>query len=356
LDSWDPDDFDEEEQPENVGPERKVGELEYSTGAVSEIRVPVEVGSTFQANLVSQQTVQGIHIPSHRPLYSYQQVQSIPTVPRRKEHLFHEYVGIVRARFYGHHHPRTPNYFIKETLIALATFGYGSAVVERDEESLRLFNEFVRILKIVLPPSLGFKKLSIRIPEVVLVTETGNFSIDAVSGGVASLIDIAWQIFSYAIDQEQFVVTIDEPENHLHPQLQKRVLNSLVEAFPKAQFVVATHNPFIVTSVPESSVYVLRYDQQRRVVSEPLPTRDRSGTANEILRDVLGLETSSPLWVDKELRKVEKWLSDQEWTPETAQQLKARLKRAGLEQHAATVVGSKAKRDKKNDSTDASDA
>jgi hypothetical protein len=71
---------------------------------------------------------------------------------------------------------------------------------------------------------------------------------------------------------------------------------------------------------------------------------------------VLGLETSSPLWVDKELRKVEKWLSDQEWTPETAQQLKARLKRAGLEQHAATVVGSKAKRDKKNDSTDASDA
>jgi predicted ATPase len=142
----------------------------------------------------------------------------------------------------GAHHPWTPNYFIKETLIALATFGYGNAVVDANLEYLELFNRFEDILALVLPPTLGFEKISVRIPEVVLQTKSGQFSLDAVSGGVASIIDIAWQILMYSPGDEEFVVTIDEPENHLHPELQRTFLPSLLKAFPNVQFVAASHN------------------------------------------------------------------------------------------------------------------
>ncbi|MFL1399228.1 AAA family ATPase, partial [Acinetobacter baumannii] len=61
-----------------------------------------------------------------------------------------------------------------------------------------------------------------------------------------SIIDLAWQIFLYSHDKDEFVVTIDEPENHLHPSMQRSLLNDFVKAFPKAQFIVVTHSPFIV--------------------------------------------------------------------------------------------------------------
>ncbi|MFX6036352.1 AAA family ATPase, partial [Acinetobacter baumannii] len=73
------------------------------------------------------------------------------------------------------------------------------------------------ILKQILPADLGFKDLSVRIPDLVLETEKGDFLLDASSGGIMSIIDLAWQIFLYSHDKDEFVVTIDEPENHLHP-------------------------------------------------------------------------------------------------------------------------------------------
>lgn len=117
---------------------------------------------------------------------------------------------------------------MKETLISLATFGYGNSAVEADPESAQIFEEFQEVLKKMLPANLGFKRLTVRIPEVILETDTGHFSIDALSGGAAAVIDLAWQVFMYQPSGSEFVVTLDEPENHLHPELQQRVLADLV--------------------------------------------------------------------------------------------------------------------------------
>ena len=141
---------------------------------------------------------------------------------------------------------------MKETLIALAAFGYGNPAIDPDHESLATFNGFQDVLLKILPPSLGFLRLAIRLPEIVLITRSGDFSLDAVSGGVASIIDIAWQIFMYATGDTPFAVTLDEPENHLHPELQRTLLGTFLSAFPNVQFICATHNPFIVTSIPDS--------------------------------------------------------------------------------------------------------
>lgn len=319
--------------PEPIGPEQVIGELTYGSGTSSPLAVPPTVGSSFQINISNQQQQKGMHIPSHRPIFSYQSVENIPTTPRRRDQAFSAYMDIVRSRYYGGHHQRTPNYYMKETLIALAAFGYGNQVIDRDQESLETFEGFQKVLETVLPPSLGFKRLAIRLPEVVLVTKSGDFSLDAVSGGIASLIDLAWQIFMYATADASFAVTIDEPENHLHPELQRTVLGTLLKAFPNTQFICATHNPFIVTSVPDSHTYALRYGPDHRVISEFLTAADRSGSSNEVLRDVLGLPSSSPTWVEQELQVIERALAEHDLTPELLIELQRRLKEIGLERY-----------------------
>lgn len=317
--------------PPSNGDQHTIGTLTYGEGPPATLKIPTNVSAQFQVNIEGQVHQRGMHVPSHRPIFSHQSVENIPTVPRRRDAAYQSYIDIVRARYYGSHTQRSPNYFMKETLIALAAFGYGNDVIERDQESLEAFDGFQAVLRTILPPSLGFLRLAIRLPEVVLVTRSGEFSIDAVSGGISSLIDLAWQIFMYAEAGTNFAVTLDEPENHLHPELQRSILGTLLQAFPNVQFICATHNPFIVTSVPESNVYALRYGDDHRVYSEPLSSADRSGSSNEILRDVLGLPSSSPMWVEKRLAETESSLLGRELTPQVLEELRTALAAAGLE-------------------------
>jgi predicted ATP-binding protein involved in virulence len=58
-------------------------------------------------------------------------------------------------------------------------------------------------------------------------------------------------------------VIIDEIDEHLHPELQVRILKALHETFPKIQFIVSTHAPLVMSSVenaPENVVYKLEYN------------------------------------------------------------------------------------------------
>lgn len=57
-------------------------------------------------------------------------------------------------------------------------------------------------------------------------------------------------------------VIIDEIDEHLHPELQVRILKALHDTFPKIQFIVSTHAPLVMSSVETSSenvVYKLEY-------------------------------------------------------------------------------------------------
>lgn len=274
--------------------------------------------------------MEGLHIPSHRPVYSYQPVSTIPTQPITREQAFSKYSGHVQNRYLGSG-GQSANFVIKETLLALATFGYGNEVVIANPQARELFEQFQSILKKVLPPKLGFQKIQIEMPEVLFMTPTGNFSLDGISGGIAAIIDIAWQIFMYSGDEKRFVVTIDEPENHLHPELQQTILMGLLEAFPLVQFIVATHNPFIISSVPYSSVYVLDYNANDKVQSKHLDFINKAGTANEILRDVLGLPFTMPIWAEERVESIIRKYSQIEMTDESFSRLRAELSHLGLE-------------------------
>jgi AAA15 family ATPase/GTPase len=324
-----------------------IGKLEYQSGVSSNIVIPNEIGSTYNVQIESQQPIQGIHISSHRPNYKYQNVPNISTSAISKQDAYNNYRNVSVQRNYGGHSKKSEVYYIKETLISLATFGYGNEVVSRNDVSVKLFEGFQEVLRNVLPPKLGFEKISIRIPEVILETKSGEFALDAVSGGIASIIDLAWQIYMFENNDKPFCVTFDEPENHLHPEIQKTLLPNFLKAFPKAQFIIASHNPFIISSVPDSKVYVLNYNEDNRVQSFLLENIEKSGSANEILRDVLGIESTKPDWVNNQIDDILNKYSENGITPDNIEKFKSELKMVGLDKFVHTSVADLIQKSKK---------
>ncbi len=53
------------------------------------------------------------------------------------------------------------------------------------------------------------------------------------------------------------IVLIDEIETHLHIGLQKKIMPFLTQFFPKIQFIVTTHSPYILNSLSNAKVYDL---------------------------------------------------------------------------------------------------
>jgi hypothetical protein len=239
---------------------------------------------------------------------------------------------------------------MKEALISMATFGEGNKYVKSKPELLQSYLGFIGVLKRILPASLGFETIEIRTPDVVLITKSGEFLLDSVSGGISALIDLAWQIHTFSQDVDKFVVVIDEPENHLHPAMQRALLPNFLDAFPKTQFIVATHNPFIVTSVRDSSVYVLSYNEgsahtelrgiapERSVSSAQLDHVNKAATANEVLRTALGLDSTMPLWATKELSQIIDRYRSKPFSSTDVDQLNSELQAIGMGESLPSAV------------------
>ena len=108
----------------------------------------------------------------------------------------------------------------------------------------------------------------------------------------------------FGVEDPNTTVIIDEPENHLHPSMQRSILPALARAYPTTRFIVSTHSPFILTSFPEASVYALFHNKGRKVESQRLEAPDLSGTPNRVLRDILGVASNLPIWVEERLETV----------------------------------------------------
>ena len=336
-------DFEREENTEQT-----IGHIVYSNDQAADLRVPPQVSENFNVTIHGQQPVDGIYITSHRPVYSYQRVDQIPTQVNATSQLFDQYINNLRQYYSPRARIESPSFRLKSSLISLATFGYGNKAVNPNEEARETFESFQDVLRKVLPIELGFKEIKIQLPDVILHCDKDDFSIDAASGGIAALMDLAWQIHMKSLTAEDFVVILDEPENHLHPRLQRAILPGLVDAFPRAQFVTATHNPFVVTSVADARVVVLDFEN-RKVRSNDLSEIDRAASANQILMDVLGVPFPMPLWVEDEVDKVVASLAEAELNTTILSDTKRRLTELGLGAMFPEVVDRLLKQsDKKN--------
>lgn len=327
--------------------ETNIGKLIYSNGREQPLSVPFSAGVQFAINL-DQLPVPGLHIDSHSPISQFQQVNQIPTNVISPENAYQNYNNEIVSKYHGSHSQFSPTYRMKEAIIAMAMFGEGNSHVLGNPAALEAYRGFIDALRKMLPESLGFMDLAVRPPEVVMVTTSGEFLIDAASGGVMTVIDLTWRLHMFSLSRDNFVVTIDEPENHLHPTMQRSLMRRLIDTFPQAQFIIATHSPFMVSSVKDSNVYVLRYvstetgevesgeqvlaSSTSRVFSEKLDTINKAGTASDILRQVLGVPATIPEWVEEGLAEVVARYRQRDVTRESLTELRAELAELGYDE------------------------
>lgn len=286
------------------GERQQVGAIRYSNGTECQLFVPKTEQAQYNLKYANILEVDGINIPSHRPVASYHRIDSIPTNPKTNQQHFQEFQSLLQ-QVYGSDNARNPGVVLKQSLMALAVFGYGNAAVQPNQEYLKLFDGFQDVLRKLLPRGIGFQRLEVRNPEIILVTDTGQFPLDAMSGGVSAIFGMAWQIFMYGADKASCTVLIDEPENHLHPSMQREFLPSLRRAFPHCKFIVATHSPFVVSSAADGSVYALMYDDaigpmnNRKIRSRRLTDANLAGSTNRILQEILDVPSTLPIWVEE---------------------------------------------------------
>ncbi len=312
----------------------KLGEIEFSDGTIGDLVLPDDINNgTYSIEITGGKTEKGVYVSSHRPSFPYRAVRTIPTAAATREQIYQKYNEFNESFVfdtYRNSNELSATAIIKETLASLAIFGYGNQSVTPNDNARKIFEGYIDILKIVLPPKLGFEKISVFVPEVMLCTKTGNFPIDAASGGISSIIDITWQLYMFEDVSESFVAIIDEPENHLHPELQKNFLCNLIKAFPKVQFIIATHNPFMISAVRDSNVYVLKYNESNNVFSTKLDYVNRAGTSNAILREVLGIDTSIPFWAEEHLKDTIKRFLSKDFTQENMDNMRREMEEIGL--------------------------
>jgi hypothetical protein len=83
----------------------------------------------------------------------------------------------------------------------------------------------------------------------------GHAAYLAIFAEILLRIDAAQEASGDRTAQPTGVVIIDEIETHLHLKLQEDILPFLTTVFPRIQFIVATHSPVVLTSVPGAVVY-----------------------------------------------------------------------------------------------------
>lgn len=106
-----------------------------------------------------------------------------------------------------------------------------------------------------------------------------QLTLDQLSDGVQTIIGTVGDIASRtsllnpqfgreAAQRTPGIVLIDEVDMHLHPSWQQRVLQSLQDAFPNIQFIVTTHSPQVLSTVPADCIRILAQDLEDNWTAE----------------------------------------------------------------------------------------
>lgn len=146
-------------------------------------------------------------------------------------------------------------------LKATQAFAAQKKDTKRVEEIENWFRRFEGVLKSVFEdPSLTLD-FDIEDFRFSIIQKNRNpFDFNTLSSGYAAVFDIINDLIMRAEkkgDNIEGVVLIDEIETHLHLELQKKILPLLVQMYPRIQFIVSTHSPFILSSIDNAVIFDL---------------------------------------------------------------------------------------------------
>lgn len=135
---------------------------------------------------------------------------------------------------------------------------------DNDIESVAVIDSWFYSFKQALQDAFESRNLDLEFDRQALnfliVEGDKKYSLNTLSSGQSAILSIYAELLLRVEAAAQGnknisgVILIDEPENHLHASLQKKILAFLVKAFPQFQFIVTTHSPFIITSLQNTKI------------------------------------------------------------------------------------------------------
>lgn len=174
--------------------------------------------------------------------------------------------------------------------------------------------------------------------------DQGRMPIDLLSDGVRGLIALVTDLAHMAVrinphlgseacQKTPGIVLIDEIDLSLHPKWQQTVIVGLREAFPAIQFILTTHSPLVLSTVPHQCIRILQESGQ--VITPSQETEGYAGTF--ALSTVFSVDDTPPgLYADM-LRELRQLLQQGKFATERSQQLEQELLAHFGPQHPAML-------------------
>ena len=146
-----------------------------------------------------------------------------------------------------------------------------------------------------------------------ICTEGKKFKFTELSDGFAAVLDIVADLILKMQDKDSLtrayekegIVLIDEIETHLHLGLQKIIMPLLTQVFPNIQFIVTTHSPFVLSSMPNA----VASDLEHREVLDDLTEYSYESLAE----GYFGVKTQSS-YAEMQLNTLKELLGKEVWT------------------------------------------
>lgn len=137
--------------------------------------------------------------------------------------------------------------------------------------------------------------------EVKVKVKGNSIEFDVLPDGLKSILSwladllmrldrIPWANKEIDLLSQTFALFLDEVDVHLHPTWQRKVLKVAKKIFPNAQIFVATHSPFVVSSIEGGWIHRLQMQSNgSSTVISPVPSR--AGYSYDfIMDDIFGIE------------------------------------------------------------------
>ena len=123
---------------------------------------------------------------------------------------------------------------------------------------------------------------------------------DGYKGMISLVADIAYrmatlnpQLGTEVLSKGDGVVLIDEVDLHLHPAWQQKVINNLMNIFPKVQFIVSTHAPAIISSVKTDKLRILS-NKEVCMTANQVYGKD----VNSVMKEIMGVNDRPDQFVE----------------------------------------------------------
>jgi predicted ATP-binding protein involved in virulence len=166
----------------------------------------------------------------------------------------------------------------------------------------------------------------------MLHEELGVLPVSMLSDGVRAMVslaaDLSWRCVKLnphlgekASLLTEGIVMIDEVDMHLHLEWQQTVIHSLRTAFPKVQFIVTTHSPQVLSTVPKECIRLIGNNAAgQTIASEPLAF-SYGEPSGDILQSIMQVDPQPPVPEKKMLDELTSLVDQGEYKSPRADEL-----------------------------------